>query len=99
MNTFNLFITILCAIILFIYSLKGFSTELELLASDIQSSSAVSSMTVALINSGVLPFRNSLAMAHLLFNLIMSVLFLSFLSPFYKFLLKMHNYQEVPHQS
>lgn len=34
MNTFNLLITILCAIILFIYSLKGFSQELELLASD-----------------------------------------------------------------
>jgi phosphate:Na+ symporter len=87
MNTFNLLITILCAIILFIYSLKGFSQELELLASDslrdrlakltqnrfsgfaigaiftaiIQSSSAVSSMAVALINSGVLPFKNSLA--------------------------------------
>jgi phosphate:Na+ symporter len=87
MDTFNLFLTILCAIILFIYSLKGFSTELELLASDtlrsqlakltqnrfmgffigaaftaiIQSSSAVSSMAVALINSGVLPFKNSLA--------------------------------------
>jgi phosphate:Na+ symporter len=87
METLYLLLTVLCAIILFIYSLKGFSKELELLASDtlrhklayftanrfmgfligaiftaiIQSSSAVSSMTVALINSGVLPFRNSLA--------------------------------------
>lgn len=40
-----------------------------------------------------------LAMAHLLFNLVTSVLFLLFLSPFYKFLLKIYNYQEVPYQN
>lgn len=87
MEHFNFFISVLCAIALFIYSLKGFSKELESIASDtlrnrlekltenrfsgfligaiftaiIQSSSAVSSMAVALINSGILPFKNSLA--------------------------------------
>lgn len=87
MEHFNFFISVLCAIVLFIYSLKGFSKELESIASDtlrnrlekltenrfsafligaiftaiIQSSSAVSSMVVALINSGVLSFKNSLA--------------------------------------
>ncbi len=87
MEYFNFFISVLCAIVLFIYSLKGFSKELESIASDtlrnrlekltenrfsgfligaiftaiIQSSSAVSSMVVALINSGILSFKNSLA--------------------------------------
>lgn len=87
MGTFHFFVSILCAVVLFIYGLKGFSKELESIVSEtlrskiayltekpingffigaiftaiIQSSSAVSSMTVALINSGVLPFKNSLA--------------------------------------
>jgi phosphate:Na+ symporter len=83
----NIAVSVLCAIILFMYGLKAFSLEIEDLASEqlkswlervtknrwrgfligagftavIQSSSAVSSMTIALVNSQVLSFQNSLA--------------------------------------
>ena len=87
METFNVFISTLAAIVLFLYSLSGFSKELQeagaeklplwlgritghrlsgfglgvLLTALIQSSSAVTSITVSLVDAGVISFVNSLA--------------------------------------
>lgn len=86
MGTFNTVIAILATISLFIFSLKGFSKELQKLGSEnlhrwltkvtsnrfsgfflgailtavVQSSSVVSSITVALVDAGVIGFFNSL---------------------------------------
>ncbi|MCC5944908.1 MAG: Na/Pi cotransporter family protein [Bernardetiaceae bacterium] len=87
MSLFNTAITAVAAITLFLFSLRGFSKELQELGADklnvwltkitknrlqgfllgalitaiIQSSSAVSSITVALVDSGVISFYNSLS--------------------------------------
>jgi phosphate:Na+ symporter len=87
MTTFNAFIAIVATISLFLFSLRGFSKELQahgaerlknwlskitanrfsgfllgaLLTAVIQSSSAVTSITVSLVDSGVIAFFNSLA--------------------------------------
>ncbi|MBE2281273.1 MAG: Na/Pi cotransporter family protein [Ignavibacteriaceae bacterium] len=86
MTTFNTIIAIVAAISLFLFSLGGFSKELQTLGSEklkvwlakvtanrfgafllgasltaiIQSSSAVTSITVALVDAGVIQFFNSL---------------------------------------
>jgi len=87
MNIFNTLVAIMAMISLFLFSLRGFSKQLQTLGSDkmqvwlgkitsnrfsgfllgamltaiIQSSSAVTSITVALVDSGVITFYNSLA--------------------------------------
>jgi phosphate:Na+ symporter len=87
MTVFNTIITVLAAIMLFLFSLKGFSGELKELGADrlnawlskvtqnrfkgflvglfmaalIQSSSAVSSITVTLVDAAVISFQNSLS--------------------------------------
>jgi len=87
MTTFNAIIAIVATISLFLFSLRGFSKELQahgaerlknwlskitsnrfsgfllgaLLTAVIQSSSAVTSITVSLVDSGVIAFFNSLA--------------------------------------
>lgn len=87
MTIFNTIITVLAAIMLFLFSLKGFSGELKELGADrlnawlskvtqnrfkgflvglfmaalIQSSSAVSSITVTLVDAAVISFQNSLS--------------------------------------
>ncbi|WP_041264037.1 Na/Pi symporter [Bernardetia litoralis] len=87
MGIFNTLITVVAAITLFLFSLRGFSKELQELGADnlniwlakitknrlsgfllgavitaiIQSSSAVSSIIVALVDSSVISFYNSLS--------------------------------------
>lgn len=87
MGAFNTLITVVAAITLFLFSLRGFSKELQELGAEklniwltkitknrlsgfllgalitaiIQSSSAVSSITVALVDSSVISFYNSLS--------------------------------------
>ncbi|MFN4082756.1 MAG: Na/Pi cotransporter family protein [Bacteroidia bacterium] len=87
MSNLNTIISILAAVVLFVFSLTGFSNELKNVGADklskwlsnltrnrvygflagvfitaiIQSSSAVSSITVALIDAGVISFANSLS--------------------------------------